>query len=162
LREKSYQQGQAESPELLKDMTFRDFVVLYIAEGPKRKRNSVEFVNSDLCMVKLANRWICEFARNKIEYRLQCHIDHDEGELKQYWGTGLNIEPEMIKVMPKSNSGQLSGRQFRSQYGLLMVRVGDTYLRARLQAWAGSLKRKVPRIFCHTIHPRRRAGAVPA
>src|SRR5690606_39030567 len=34
-REAAYQQGCEEAPELLKNPTFRDFVVLYMAEGYK-------------------------------------------------------------------------------------------------------------------------------
>ena len=43
--------------------------------------------------------------------------------------------PSCIKATRKSNSGSLKGRQFRSVYGLLTLEMGDTYLRARLQAW---------------------------
>jgi hypothetical protein len=140
LRENAYQQGWNEAPELLQDLAFRDFVVLYMAEGYKRGRNSVSFVNSDARMVKLAHRWIYPFTSNTVEYRLQQHVDHDENELKWYWGNLLSISPELIKTMRKSNSGQLAGRQFRSVYGLLSVRVGDTYLRARLEAWMDYIK----------------------
>lgn len=135
LREAAYQQGLAEAPALLADVRFRDFVVLYMAEGTKRQRNTVAFVNSNAQMVRLAYRWIRYFTRNKIEFSLQYHVDHDVDELKQYWGRILDIEPDIIKVLHKSNSNHLSGRQFRSRFGLLTVRVGDTQLRARLQGW---------------------------
>ena len=140
LRDEAYQQGLAEAPELLKDLSFWDFVVLYMAEGSKRQRNTVAFVNSDAKMVKLANKWITQFSRNKIEYFIQCHIDHDEDELREYWAKMLNISSELIKVRRRSNSNQLSGRQFRSQYGLLTVRTGDTYFHSRLKAWIDYVK----------------------
>jgi hypothetical protein len=57
LRATAYQQGLAEAPELLQNPTFRDFVVLYMAEGTKRDRNKVGFVNSDPKLVKLAHDW---------------------------------------------------------------------------------------------------------
>jgi hypothetical protein len=53
---------------------------------------------------------------------------------KKLKNTGL-IEPEIIAIKRKSNSGQLSGRQFRSQYGVFSVRANDTYFRSRLGAW---------------------------
>jgi AcrR family transcriptional regulator len=142
LREQAYQQGWETAPELLKDITFRDFVVLYMAEGTKRQRNSVAFVNSDARMVKLAAYWMRRLANpeNKFEYRLQYHADHDFEALKQYWAEVVDVHPDDIKFLRKSNSNQLSGRQFRSVYGLLTVRVGDTYLRARLQAWMDFIK----------------------
>ena len=135
-----YQQGLAEAPALLAETSFRDFVVLYMAEGSKRKRNVVEFVNSDSHMIALANRWISTFARNPLRYRLQYHADHDIAELRQYWGGILNVVPDIISVLRKSNSGQLAKRQFRSEYGVLSISVGDTYLRARLQAWMDVVK----------------------
>ena len=140
LREAAYQQGLSEAPALLQDLTFRDFVVLYMAEGTKRQRNVVGFVNSDAKLIHLANDWIVRLATNKMRYSLQFHVDHNEHELKQYWGGILGIQPDIIKTIRKSNSGQLKGRNFRSQYGLLSVSVGDTYLRARLQAWMDFIK----------------------
>jgi hypothetical protein len=91
-------------------------------------------------MIALANRWIGAFARNPLRYRLQYHADHDIAELCQYWGRILNVEPDIINILRKSNSGQLAKRQFRSEYGVLSISVGDTYLRARLQAWMDVVK----------------------
>ena len=140
LREAAYQQGCDEAPVLLQDLSFRDFVVLYMAEGYKRNRNAVSFVNSNPDMIRLANGWITRFTSNTIEYQLQCHSDHDEEILKRYWSDLLNIDTEMIKTIRKSNSGKLSGRQFRSVYGVFTVRTSDTYLRARLEAWMDCVK----------------------
>jgi hypothetical protein len=140
LREQAYQQGLAEAPELLKDLSFRDFVVLYMAEGSKRQRNKVVFVNSDAHMVRLAHYWMRKFAVKKFYYALQYHADHDVEVLKRYWADVLGVSPEHIKATRKSNSGQLGGRHFRSVNGVLAVSVGDTYLRARLQAWMDYIK----------------------
>jgi len=140
LRDAAYQKGLVEAPVLLQDLTFRDFVVLYMAEGTKTRRNEVGFVNSDPKLVCIANHWIVCLTTNKIGYQLQYHVDHDENELKEYWAGILGIQADIIKSIRKSNSNQLSGRQFRSVHGLLTVRVGDTYLRARLQAWMDYIK----------------------
>jgi transcriptional regulator with XRE-family HTH domain len=139
-RDAAYNQGWAEAPTLLADPVFRDFVVLYIGEGGKKKRNSVEIVNSDPAIVRVAERFIRQLSINKIEYRLQYHADHDPDALKQFWGDLLGIDPTLVIEMRKSNSNQLTGRSFRSIHGLLTVRVGDTYLRARLQAWMDFVK----------------------
>src|SRR5690606_2703886 len=78
LREEAYQQGYDEAPVLLQDLSFRDFVVLYMAEGTKRARSRVEFVNSDVRMLKLAKRWLTEFAdESRMRYRIQYHADQD-------------------------------------------------------------------------------------
>ena len=97
LRENAYQQGLAEAPELFRDLTFRDFVVLYMAEGTKRQRNTVAFVNSNANMVRLAHQWIKYFTQNKLDYGIQYHVDHNEDELKEYWAGILAIQPAIIK-----------------------------------------------------------------
>lgn len=140
LREAAYEEGVALAPELLKDATFRDFVVLYMAEGYKRDRNVVSLVNSDPVIVRLAYNWMRKYSAKKFIYSLQHHADHDPEELKVFWGNYLDIESSQIKVIRKSNSNQLSGRQFRSVHGLLTVIVCDTYFRARLQAWMDIVK----------------------
>jgi hypothetical protein len=45
-----------------------------------------------------------------------------------------------IKLLRKSNSNQLTGRRWRSRHGVLSVRVQDTLLRARMQAWTDRLR----------------------
>ncbi len=142
LRQQAYQQGMADAPTLMQDLTFRDFVVLYMAEGSKKNRNIVEFVNSDARMVKLAHHWMIKLRNvdTGISYRIQCHIDHDEKELKAYWAQIVGVHPEIVTIMRKSNSGMLSGRQFRSVNGLLSIRVCDTYFRAKLEAWMDFIK----------------------
>ncbi len=140
LREAAYQEGVAQAPDLLKDLTFRDFVVLYMAEGTKRQRNKLAFVNSDARMIKLAYTWLKRLSSRSFFYGLQYHADHDVDELKCYWADMLGISPDDIHPTRKSNSGQLEGRQFRSVHGLLTVETGDTYLRAKMQAWMDIVK----------------------
>jgi len=139
-REAAYQQGCEEAPELLKNPTFRDFVVLYMAEGYKRDRNDVVLGNSDPRIVKLAHDWLQALSKKECSYQLQYHTDHDVAELQDYWGSLLGVAPSKIKASRKSNSNQLTGRKFRSVYGIISVGVGDTYLRARLQAWMDYVK----------------------
>jgi hypothetical protein len=59
-REEAYAQGAREFPRLSRDVTFRDFVCLYIAEGYKRDRNAVALGNSDPAVVGLSQRWIAQ------------------------------------------------------------------------------------------------------
>lgn len=140
IREQAYQQGLGEFPELSRDPKFRDFVCMYIGEGYKRSRNDVGICNSDPAVMKLSNEWVTTMTRNKFEYSLQYHEDQSFEELCVFWGGYLGIEPSTIKVQRKSNSGKLSGRTWRSQYGVFNIRVGDTRFRARLQAWMDSIR----------------------
>ena len=120
--------------------TFRDFVCMYIGEGYKRDRNVVAIANSDPQVVRLGRHWISRFSSNRIGYQLQYHADQDPEYLIAFWSMFLSADPERFSLQRKSNSGQLGGRQWRSRWGVLTVRVGDTHLRARLQGWIDRLQ----------------------
>jgi hypothetical protein len=59
---------------------------------------------------------------------------------RQFWARRLSVSPDDIRLQRKSNSGRLGGRTWRSKHGVLTVSVGDTLLRARLEAWMHSLQ----------------------
>ncbi|MBF8282869.1 MAG: hypothetical protein HW378_1784, partial [Anaerolineales bacterium] len=141
LRHQWYDEAYQTAPEVLSDPVMRDFVVLYAAEGFKRDRNRVELCNSNPNIMRVAHRFIGALSRNPhIRYRLQCHVDNDEGELKAYWSQLLGIETQNIKIMRKSNAGEMRGRNWRSLYGVLTIEVGDTRLRCMIQAWMDYLQ----------------------
>jgi predicted DNA-binding transcriptional regulator AlpA len=62
-------------------------------------------------------------------------VDQDLEELTRHWGHLVGADPATIRPQRKSNSNQLAGRTWRSQYGVFAVTVHDTLLRCRLQAW---------------------------
>ena len=113
---------------------------MYIGEGSKRCRNMVSIANSDPSVVALGNRWIKDLGRNKIRYTVQYHADQDLRELREFWGDIVGVGPEEINLQRKSNSNHLTGRTWRSAHGVLSVSMGDTQLRARLQAWIDRVK----------------------
>jgi hypothetical protein len=135
LRDDAYAQGAAEWEELIKLPTFRDFVVLYIAEGYKRSRNTASICNSDPLIVALGMTWIRRLSAHTPVAAVQYHRDQDADELRSFWGETLGIDPESVRLHPKSNSGQLRARTWRCAHGVAAVTVHDTYFRARLQAW---------------------------
>jgi hypothetical protein len=140
LREEAYREGAAMYRELAADPTFRDFVCLYIAEGYKRNRNEVSICNSDPAVMRIATLWLSRLTETRLRFSLQYHADQNLDELCKFWGGTLSVEPDAIKLQRKSNSNQLAGRQWRSRYGVIAVRVPDTLLRARLQAWMDCLR----------------------
>jgi excisionase family DNA binding protein len=140
LRETAYGEGRTTFAALRRQPTFLDFVVLYIAEGYKRCRNTVSLGNSDPAVVHVAASWIRRLGKNQVTYWLQYHPDQDLDELQSFWGQQLGVAPELIHVQRKSNSNQLAGRKWRSRYGVLTVVCRDTYFRARLQAWMDCVK----------------------
>ncbi|MBN8870849.1 MAG: hypothetical protein J0H66_13295 [Solirubrobacterales bacterium] len=139
-RERAYQQGVDEFDDLAKDETFRDFVCMYLGEGSKRCRNTVCIANSDPTVIALGSRWIRRLGKNKIRYSVQYHADQDLHELQEFWSGIVGVLPEDINLQRKSNSNQLTGRTWRSAHGVLSVSMGDTQLRARLEAWMDRIR----------------------
>jgi AcrR family transcriptional regulator len=140
MREAAYADGRAEFSSLAQDVSFRDFVCMYIGEGYKKNRNVVSLGNSDPRVVWLAADWIRRLSRNPVSYSVQYHADQRIEELQQFWSKLLEVTPDEIRLQRKSNSGRLAGRTWRSRYGVLTVRTGDTLLRARLQAWMDAVQ----------------------
>jgi hypothetical protein len=105
----AYAQGQIEFGRLAAEPTFRDFVCLYMAEGYTRSRNTVSVCNSDPAIVVLSARWVCRFARNPLKCSVQYHADQALDDLQRFWAERLFVAPEEIRLVPKSNSGRLSG-----------------------------------------------------
>jgi hypothetical protein len=139
LRDRTYAEGRATFSTLAVDLTFRDFVCIYIAEGYKRSRNHVSVGNSDPRVVKLAAGWI-RVRMQPAHLSLQYHADQDFERLRRFWSGEVSVAPTEIRFQRKCNSGALTGRTWSSQHGVLTVHVGDTLLRARLQGWMDCLQ----------------------
>src|ERR1700747_2329980 len=127
LREAAYAEGVASFDELSAELGFRDFVCLYIAEGYKRSRNEVAICNSDVAVLRLSLSWLRRLTTKAIGFSIQFHADQDLGELRAFWGNALDFDGDAIRFQRKSNSGGLGGRNWRSDHGVLAVRVADTY-----------------------------------
>ncbi|CAA9531784.1 MAG: hypothetical protein AVDCRST_MAG30-3858 [uncultured Solirubrobacteraceae bacterium] len=140
LRESAYARGASEFDDLCAVPTFREFVCLYLAEGYKRTRHEVAICNSDPAIVALADRWIRRLAQRPPAYCVQYHADQDLRAVQTYWGEVVGVPPERIGLQRKSNSGRLAKRTWRSEHGVLTIRIGDTLLRARLQAWTDRIR----------------------
>jgi excisionase family DNA binding protein len=135
LREAAYEEGLRTFDELAARPTFIDFVCMYIGEGYKRDRNKVSLANSDPAVLQLATKWIRRLSSKRLFFWIQYHADQDLDGLCAFWGDVLAVDPSAIRLQRKSNSGQLSGRQWRSRHGVLSVVTHDTLFRARLEAW---------------------------
>jgi len=86
-------------------------------------------------MIVFVDRWLQRLSDRPREYRIQFHQDQNLETLRAHWSSALAIDPQRVLFQRKSNSGSLNGRSWRSRYGVLTIRVNDTLLRARLQAW---------------------------
>ncbi len=142
LREAAYREGVDGYPALVKEPTFRDFVCLYVAEGYKRSRHTVSICNSDPPVMLLADRWLRRFAGRPLDYAITYHPDQEPAQLRAFWGDYLSIAPSAIRCHRKSNSGRLSGRVWRCQYGVMAIASHDTCFRSRMAAWVDLIKRE--------------------
>jgi hypothetical protein len=82
-RDEALELGVWEFPRLCREPGFRDFVCMYIGEGFKRNRNTVSLANSDVAVVRLADRWMREFSNRMLGYAVQHHADQDLAELRR-------------------------------------------------------------------------------
>ena len=135
LRDAAYETGRAEFDELARVPTFRDFVVLYVAEGYKRSRNTASLCNSDPAIVAMAARWLQRLSGRAPTVSVQYHADQDTTELRAFWAATLGIDAAGVRFHPKTNSSELRTRTWRCAHGVAAVAVHDTQFRARLQAW---------------------------
>jgi hypothetical protein len=140
LREAAYEQGLAEYEELLHIPMFRDFVVLYIAEGYKRSRNTASLCNSDPAIVAVAASWLQRLSGRVPIVSVQYHADQDTKTLAAFWGDRLGVDPAAVRFHPKTNSSELRTRTWRCAHGVAAVAVHDTQFRARLQAWMDQIR----------------------
>lgn len=140
LREAAYRQGLEEFDRLASDPTFRDFVCLYLAEGSKRNRNRVVICNSDPAVMQVSVRWLRRLSTKPLTFQIQYHADQDLEEIRAFWARKLDVAADAIKLQRKSNGGQLKGRTWRSVNGVIAAGVGDTLLRARMQAWMDRIR----------------------
>jgi AcrR family transcriptional regulator len=135
LREEAYAEGLASFDDLVREATFRDFVVLYIAEGYKRNRNTVSISNSDPAVIALSTNWLRRMSDHQPFIDVQYHADQDPEELRSFWSDVTGVSAEFVRCFPKSNSGKLRTRTWRCEHGVAAVKVHDTLFRARLAAW---------------------------
>jgi excisionase family DNA binding protein len=140
LREAAYREGVESYPVLCRDVTFRDFVCMYIGEGYKRSRHTVSICNSDPAVMLMADRWLRRLATRQLDYVVTYHPDQDREQLISFWSGFLDVTPGAIRCHRKSNSGRLSGRVWRCEHGVLAISSHDTYLRSRMGAWIDLIK----------------------
>jgi hypothetical protein len=119
---------------------FRDFLVIFMTEGHRRSRNCVSIANSDPAIVRHSQGWMRRLSANALVYSIQHHADQDLNDLRTFWSGELDIDPASIRLLRKSNSGRLSGRTWRSQYGVMSVTARDTYFREAMRAWTDCLR----------------------
>jgi len=130
--------------------SFREFIMGYICEGYKKTKHVLSICNSDPLFMTFNKKWfdILNFHKKKLEYTVQIHKDQNEEEIYTFWKNSLAIE-ENIRIIQKSNSGNLKKRNWNCLHGVLSIRISDAYLKTMLDVWIDSYKKE----FVESISP---------
>lgn len=134
LRKDAYDSFYNIADNLLLDKYLRDFVMIYLTEGYRKCKNTVQVSNSNEMIILLSQYWMKKFSNKNINYNVQIHIDNNEDKIKEHWASILSVDKNSIKIRMKSNSGNMNGRKWRCEWGVMGISVHDTYLRSKIQA----------------------------
>lgn len=135
LRELAYTEGLEIYLVEKNNNLFRDFLVIYLTEGHRKSKNTVSIVNTNPKILKAVKPFMEKFTNNKIWYSLQVYPDTNIDKTVQYWKQYLKINDEHIRILYKSNAGNLKGRNSSVKYGIMTIGTNDTYFREKLRAW---------------------------
>jgi hypothetical protein len=142
LRDSARDEALSDLREKFKNELFRDFIILYITEGYRRTKQCVSIGNSDPSIIKLAHYWIKLLSNKKIDYQLRVHEDHNIEETIKFWATYLNVNEKSINCTIKKNSCKMKTRNWRNEYGIITLRVNDTYFRVKLDVYMDHLRKQ--------------------
>ncbi len=127
-------------PLVSKDILFFIGLSLFWAEGGKREKWSVIFVNSDPIMVKAMMRFfreVCFVPEEKFRLRMHIYPNIDENEAKEFWSkiTKLPLTQFGKSQTQISKSSQHKRPINRLPYGTLNIRIGDASLNKKIKGW---------------------------
>lgn len=142
IRDDMYNMGLSEAKTLDRDLALRDFTLIYLTEGFRRTRNTVSVSNSNPHILSRTMEVLRRYSDKPVRATIQYYEDHAPTDLRAHWSKTLEIDQERIQMQPKSNSGRLVGRKWRSEFGVVSVAVDDTRFRSRVQGWMDGLQQQ--------------------
>ncbi len=129
-------EAKKETKLLMKNSLFLSGLMLYWAEGTKR-REELNFSNSDPQMIKLMMEWfrkICIVPEEKFRIKLYIHNLHSRKNIEKYWSdvTGVPLS-QFQKTYIKPNS--LGHRRNILYDGTCAIRIGNKDLFRKIKGW---------------------------
>jgi hypothetical protein len=120
---------------LNKDSEFKQFIMYYWCEGTKKGKHAVSICNSNLYLMKFAKKWFERININdkKFDCGIQMHGDQDEEKLVSFWEKEIGVKG--IRIIRKSNSGKMIGRNWNSMLGVFTIRFSDAYVKTMIDTW---------------------------
>ena len=143
-RKFAYDEAMKDVSEKIKDVLLRDFINIYIGEGTKRRDTIISIVNSDPKIIYLSLDIIKKYflkEDKKIDLQVRYYKENNnELELLDYWKKLLN-DDEKIKfstyIQPTKKA---IGHNNSNKFGLVTLRVNDTYAKEKLNAYMDYIK----------------------
>lgn len=141
-------QARAEIGELTDRELFIAGVVAYWAEGAKAKpwntSQRVDFVNSDVDMIRLFMAWLCllDIGADSCSFRVAIHESADVGAAITHWSGVVGVPAERFAPPSiKRHSPKTKRKNTGSDYhGCLIVRVrASVDLNRRVAGWWGGI-----------------------
>lgn len=130
----------SETPKIFDHDLFFIGLALFWAEGGKREKYSVRFVNSDPIIIKAIMRFfrkICYVDNTKITLIIHLYPNIKEETAKEFWSkiTGLPLTHFRKSQTQISKSSKHKRPVNRLPYGTLHITIGDAYLNKKLKGW---------------------------
>lgn len=136
--ERAYNAGNEEFAKN-KDKFFRDLILIFLTEGYRKSKNSVEIINSNPKIIGVCETVLKKYTTN-IRHQLHYHEDRDLNKLLYFWSNFLKIDASSIRTQIKV--GNLSNRSEACEYGVMHLQVHDYKLRHMMQAWMDNIEKE--------------------
>lgn len=129
-----------EVPALNKKSLFWIGLALFWAEGGKREKWNVRFVNSDpqiIQIIMLFFRKICKVSDEKFTLRIHLYPNIQEKVAKNYWLKITKLQEDQLRKSQVQISGSSKGKRpiNRLPYGTLHINIGDAHLNKKIKGW---------------------------
>ena len=122
-------------------------LALFLAEGGKREKWSVRFVNSDPLVIKIMMsffRQVCRVDDGDFKFRIHLHKNAKPDKSLKFWSKIASISEKQFYrpyfAIPKSSSGKRPKN--RLPFGTLHVIVSDAELVRKLKGWIMGLQQQ--------------------
>ena len=136
-----------EVPKVFDRDLFFTGLALFWAEGAKREKFSVRFVNSDPLIVKVIMKFfrkICKAPDKQFRLSIHLHQNISEYEAKNFWAETTKLPKEQFrKSQTQISKASKRKRPFNQlPYGTLHIIINDTSLNKKIKGWILGLSKQ--------------------
>jgi len=123
-------------------------LALFWAEGGKREKWNVRFVNSDPMIIRSIMRFfreVCNVADEKFTLNMHIYPNIEENEAKGFWSKVTNLPLTQFRKSQNqiSKSSKFKRPVDRLSYGTLHINIGDANLNKKIKGWILGLSQQI-------------------